>query len=87
MLTVSANFTSIYNPWYFSSDLSFSLITTSLLLYSAYISIFHEAAEISRQAEEEDSGNELLAPVRNRAAGEGQTNGRNGEPEGREGHE
>lgn len=87
MLTASANFTSIYNSWYFSSDLSSSFITISLLLYFAYISIFHVAGEVSRQAEEEDSGNELLAPVRNRAGGERQINGGNGEPEGREGHE
>lgn len=87
MLTASANFTSIYNSWYFSSDLSSSLITISLLVYSAYISIFHGATDVSQQAEEEDSGNELLAPVRNRAGEERQINGGNGEPEGRESHE
>lgn len=87
MLTASANFTSIYNSWYFSSDLSSSFITISLRLHSAYISIFHVATEVSQQAEEEDSGNELLAPVRNRAGAKRQINGGNVEPEGREGHE
>lgn len=51
-------------------------------------SIFHEATELSWQAEEEGSWDELLALVRrSRAGGEGGINAENGESEGREGHE
>ncbi len=87
MLTAADHFKSIYNPRYFSSDLPSSLITTSLLLYSAYISIFHETSEVSWQAEEEDFWNELLASVRGGEGGEGWINGGNGGPQGREGQE
>lgn len=76
MLTASAHFKSIYNPWYLSSQLSPSLVITSLPLSLSLSllleSIFHEATELSWQAEEEGFRDELLAPVRrSRAGGEG----------------
>lgn len=85
ILTASAHFKSIYNPWHFSSDLSSYPVTTSLplgplLIFSVCAeSIFHEATEISWQPEEQGSWEVLLAPMRRRRA-----RGRDGLMEGRE---